>query len=258
MEEIKEPIGQGNISVVSEAKDRYKPEKNEDRYLILPINGGVCLSVIDGVGGQNEGGAAAQCLADVVKQGMMDNSSFEDIQRNASGMIKEKTGGRSSGATYVAAVIRNSKLTTYQAGDCRCIVVRDGSVLFATRDESVMNRVENVVTGHNHGKTTKSHEITLQKDDIVILTSDGITDNLLEQSYFDFEDEYHHRRTVVSRAYEALSMRQDEENKKLAQLTDRKSADAVVNNIINQVRINKHDQSGFKHDDRTLLVYVHQ
>jgi protein phosphatase len=112
--------------------------------------------------------------------------------------VQEEQAGM--GTTIVAAVVRDLWLTVANVGDSRAYLVREGKVQQITRDHSwVAEQVDagmlteeqaqnhiyrSVVTrclGHSHQVQVDVFEHTLETDDIILLCSDGLSNQVSDQ-----------------------------------------------------------------------------
>lgn len=152
----------------------YK-DRNEDRIVINTEKN--CFAVIDGMGGYDQGADAAQILAEELQTGFETNLSFKQIQNQAHQRMKDKK-LKKNGACYIATRIKGKILEIAQAGDVRLIIIdKNNQIKFETIDEGAGHTVFNVVQGEKPG-TTSIHRATIAEGDRIIISSDGITDNI--------------------------------------------------------------------------------
>lgn len=155
----------------------------EDRVLVIPKTegGSTYLVDADGLGGYDSGNVAAECLVRTIQKDAGINASGETMQKNASDQMSD-VGLEDAGVCYASLKITGNKMDVARAGDVRVVVIRNKDLVYATEDEGFLNVVDNAVTGSYHGDTT-TDSFELQKDDIVVLASDGITDNFYPNHY---------------------------------------------------------------------------
>lgn len=171
-------------------------DHNEDRVVVSPD--GNFVVVIDGVGGRNYGEKAAEILAESLSKFPQDVSLAADNARNK--MKDQNIGG--GGAVFVSALLRseiNGKfLDVNQFGDSSLIVIkRNGQISFESVDDSLTQALVDlsVITSDEalyHPSRNKVDfvspkyllevrtypPISVETGDIVLLMSDGISDNL--------------------------------------------------------------------------------
>jgi protein phosphatase len=171
----------------------YK-DLNEDRIGINPKANQIV--VVDGMGGYGQGNLAAQLLAEAFEDYPDDP---EKATKHASSlMMTESCDG---GACYASAKITEKEgqkhLDISQAGDVKVLLIRNGKLISESKDQSRVqayvddelidedealyhlkrNMVENAVMANSH-KPKILDPIPVEKGDIVILMTDGISDNL--------------------------------------------------------------------------------
>ena len=152
----------------------YK-ERNEDRIVINTEKN--CFAVIDGMGGYKQGADAAQILAEELQIGFETDLSFQQIQNQAHQRMKKQK-LKKNGACYIATRVKGKMLEIAQAGDVRLIIIdKNNQIKFETIDEGAGHTVFNVVQGEKPG-TTSIHRATIAEGDRIIISSDGITDNI--------------------------------------------------------------------------------
>lgn len=211
----------GKLAYITDKGNGTKYPKNEDGFAYLADSAGnVNLLLVDGMGGILGGCLAADVVARdainhirVEKEGMLDAlvvASFS-LEYRYQALVKNdgsnaRLGGM--GAVVVGAEIKSDgKCSFLNIGDARAIVIRDGKVLFSTKDQSLaqtsidsgvvneeavlndpikyqlnvtldavsLDNGANRIFDANIYKEDKA--VQLQKDDIVILGSDGLWDN---------------------------------------------------------------------------------
>ena len=190
-------------------------QANEDAFWVpdaeTPTELGALYVVTDGVGGQEDGAAAAQLAALMVRDtfyrlregGEEIQAALQDAIHQANQAVYEeaqtRSGGR-MGCTIVAAVQDQGQLVVAHVGDARAYLVRSDKLHQLTRDDTwvqkqveaglitpedaVQHELRNVVTQvlgnkpeiHVHLAAPR----TLRNGDILLLCSDGLYDALSE------------------------------------------------------------------------------
>ena len=156
---------------------------NEDGLAIVATKNVVTLFVSDGIGGPGNGDIATAMCCDAV----IATAQSEDNDLDAISEAMEKNINThpvllpQQGCCYSLTRIENNLLTTRHNGDVRTIVIRDGSVIFATEDdgETAWERrayMDTSISKRNNAYSTVT--FTLEPGDIVLLCSDGVTDNV--------------------------------------------------------------------------------
>ncbi len=168
---------------------------NEDRVGINPEDNVVIVA--DGMGGMSQGDEAAQC---VVEAFLDWGTNPTDAATCASGLMTTE-GIDQGGACYISAHITKIDGQKYinlsQAGDVKAIIIRDEQLIFESKDQSYVQHLvnkgaisENEALSHPQRNmvmnaiTKTKHEprvyqpIPVNNDDIVIIMTDGISDNI--------------------------------------------------------------------------------
>lgn len=233
---------------------RRCPEKltpNEDCALVIPFGEhGVVIAVADGVGGLPMGDAASrialETLADFVTRisepARLRSAILDAIERANQRVLALGTG---AGTTLAIAQVIDDTLRTYHVGDSEIFVVGGrGAVKFQTLAHGPVaygvhcglidpqdalahedrNLVSNIV-GSNGMRIELGPHLKLAPRDIVLICSDGITDNLHTQ----------------------------EISKHIAG----KKPELAAQNMVNALEKKRElcDQGLFKEDDSTIIVY---
>lgn len=188
----REPFEWGELVFYTNQGIGYKGH-NEDALVIAPRKGK--FYVLDGLGGSNNGTLAAKIGAVKIAELLaLDENS--DILKNPAVMqeclhealcnseLAQETilsNGSPSGFAYAGISILGEKLDIVWAGDVRVLVIRKGRVVFATVDEGprewiFRHIVTNDVSWKSAGQTT-TENFKLQDGDIVVVATDGFTDN---------------------------------------------------------------------------------
>lgn len=99
-----------------------------------------------------------------------------------------KTEGIVGSTTALIAILRNDELRIANIGDCCCSVIRGNDYIF--RSEEQQHSFNYPVQIGTNSKSTplqdaQSYNIKVKKDDIVILSSDGLVDNLFDEDILE-------------------------------------------------------------------------
>lgn len=172
-------------------------DHNEDRVVIVRgVKGVNFVAVVDGMGGSENGEGAAKILAQYLSQSPENITSAVDDARSA----MERQGIGQGGAVFISARLRvesNEKfLDIYQSGDAKLIIIkRDGAVSFQSVDQSSAQDLVNQgkllpdqalydssrnytqAVSANDGIQLESYKKKVETGDMVLLMSDGISDN---------------------------------------------------------------------------------
>lgn len=196
-------LAQGTVAVRSlRGPDKEGP--NEDAAALIPVgDDSLVLAVADGVGG-SPGGCEASAAAVSTLQRLLAKVSGSDVLREAILDAVEKanenilTSGKRSATTLVVAEIARHQLRCYHVGDSELIVVGQRGAIkqriiphsptgFAVEaglldeEEAVQHEQRHVlfnVIGAPNMRVDISSSIDLALRDTVLLTSDGVLDNL--------------------------------------------------------------------------------
>ncbi len=180
---------------------------NQDRVAYAYSNDALMLVLADGMGGHLHGELAAGSAIDTFVESFgqyaqtppADPQEFlMDTMRRAHERIMNFPHGETAGfpgTTCIAALIQNGKMYCGHAGDSRLYVLRNGKVLFKTRDHSMVRQwVEwgilsteearihpqrNQITNCLGGTDSIFHidpgkPVRLRSGDVVLLGSDGL------------------------------------------------------------------------------------
>lgn len=167
----------------------YSRETCDDATFVDAENG--IFAVFDGAGGVGKAGVAAK-VAGMAANGMRDfvksrapkdSDDLEQILRSLSGRISREGEGGVTTAVVARIGVRDGKrvLDYAAAGDSRIYVIHhNGYVEQITRDEIVrkgyVDFLDNGLGYHNF-RVEQKGEVKLDKGDMVLLCSDGITGN---------------------------------------------------------------------------------
>jgi len=186
--------------------------ENEDSYLALPDSG--VWAVADGMGGHDAGSLASAIVVDSL-QNIGDPASVTELltrcrERLANANrrlieIADEMGGIVIGATVAALLACEGYYACVWSGDSRIYLVRQGKIQQISRDhtevaeliaEGVLTTEEaqtwprrNVITraiGVYHDLDLEIAQGVLEKDDIFVLCSDGLTTHVADAEILGF------------------------------------------------------------------------
>ncbi|GAA5981342.1 hypothetical protein JCM10908_004075 [Rhodotorula pacifica] len=188
----------------NEAEHYLSVGVGEDSYFLRPDS----LGVADGVGGWS-GHAGANsarwarkfmhhCSAELARYENVDDDMFlhyyevdpvEVMQRAYEKTLSEcKEEGTIGSSTALLAVLRNDELRLANLGDCSCCVIRGDEYIFRTEEQQ--HRFNYPFQAGTNAKDTPAKDaqkfaIKVRKDDIVILSSDGLVDNVFSDDMLE-------------------------------------------------------------------------
>ena len=196
----------GNATDIGKAR-----KENEDYLAHFNTPNGYCILICDGMGGHTAGQIAAQSASIAMQQYLQDSQNGKtDISKELihaiefanfrlREIIKEKPALTGMGTTCVLALIKNGQLYTAHAGDSRIYLIRKKSIKQITKDHSSIQQLidEGVLTKKEAEMSINKNEIVkaigvfetvsptvlakpiaLQKNDRLLLCSDGLTEHL--------------------------------------------------------------------------------
>ncbi|GAA5949824.1 hypothetical protein JCM3765_007706 [Sporobolomyces pararoseus] len=176
----------------------------EDAYFLRSDS----LGVADGVGGWS-GHAGANparwarkfmhhCSAELARYENIDDEMFlqyyqvdpvEVMQRAFEKCLREsKDEGIIGSSTALLAVLRNDELHLANLGDCYCCVIRDNDYIFRSEEQQhSFNFPFQAGTNSKDtpGKDAQRFMVKVKKDDIVLLASDGLVDNVFSDDLLE-------------------------------------------------------------------------
>ena len=196
---------QGHLIEVRSRRSPDKSTPNEDAALVAPVGErGLVLAVADGVGGSPAGREAARIAvsvlaaelesADTVPERL--RSTILDAIESANQVILDA--GTRGATTLIVAEIVDRKLRSYHVGDSELFVMGRGGAVKARiiphsptgfaveaglmgEDEAVQHEQRHLlfnVLGSQEMRVEISTPLELATHDTVLLTSDGLVDNL--------------------------------------------------------------------------------
>ena len=181
---------------------------NEDAIAIEEVPDGLIAVLADGMGGHAAGEVAAAIAIATVREVIVHSykpgisaPDIADILVDAfvtahevviSKAYDEKAG---MGTTLVAAIIRGNELIAVNTGDSRIMLIRNGEIILESEDHTPVRTMyrmgmitedEAMVHPYRHilnhaigiDLKTDAYLFSLEKDDVLLLTSDGIHDYL--------------------------------------------------------------------------------
>ncbi|SCV68449.1 BQ2448_570 [Microbotryum intermedium] len=201
--------------LATKGKEKADGETGElDHYLSVSIGEDAyflrtdSLGVADGVGGWS-GHAGANparwsrklmhhCSNELARYENVDDELFlryyevdpvEVLQRAFEKSLAEcKDEGVIGSSTALLAVLRNDELQIANMGDCCCSIIRGNDYIFRSEEQqhSFNFPVQAGTTSRDTPiKDAQRFNIKVQKDDIVILSSDGLMDNLYDEDILE-------------------------------------------------------------------------
>ena len=176
---------------ISVSQQGTKTEKNEDAYLVLDYQN--LYLVADGVGGGPSGDFASRTLVDSIynkfKAGKIDQDILLSAFRQISEDIHQVAGEQNlpgMATTFACAFFNDDNLTVLHAGDSRIYRLRNGAIKQLTNDHSkpvrksdgTIKLMVTSVVGIPSRTTIDINHYDWRPDDILLLTTDGITDGM--------------------------------------------------------------------------------
>jgi len=199
-------LGNHQAVAVTEVGIDYKP-RNEDGFLMMPEQ--KVLALADGMGGHVAGHIASGIAIDFFQAGIEDGMDLETAICFANEAIMTRShndprlsGMHPMGCTFAAVQIRHTLLRVAHVGDTKILVIRDGKILFESRDHTQgqellreglidsataleLNHILNRCIGLDSMRPSRDVEVstmTLAPGDRVLLATDGVTDNFFDRS----------------------------------------------------------------------------
>lgn len=186
---------------------KIKPDDNREHIRFYDsFNNGI-FAVADGMGGHSHGDFASKATVTEIENVLANekNITITEINRyidSANSIICRKMNKCSQriGSTFVLANISGFNLKVFNIGDSKCLLFRNGEIVQISRDHNVeASLLASGVSKELASKNPKrkhltqhlgifpeemllsvyeSENITLEKDDVIVLCSDGVTDAL--------------------------------------------------------------------------------
>lgn len=185
---------------------------NEDRYLLLPFEGGLLAAVFDGMGGHADGDLAAELACEVFRESfsatpphtpkegaaLLVNAAKEaDSAIRACAALRRERAGM--GTTVTALLLIGDSSLILNVGDSRIYLLREGDLILLTHDDSFVQELvdagrldpvdaafhpyRNVITrslGNLGGGELEIPLGVLHRGDSYLLCSDGLYDMMSE------------------------------------------------------------------------------
>ncbi len=196
------------MKIIGRTDIGYKRSENQDKYLAGKLSDNCFFGfVCDGMGGVNGGSIASKLIIENLEEFLymnefQKNFDDEEVVLNAidkanleiflMGKRDEKLKGM--GSTLTGFTLINDKLRVYNVGDSRTYVYRKGILTQITEDHSVAYELykngtitleelasypqKNYITraiGVNDEVEVDMYTLSLEKDDIVLIVSDGLS-----------------------------------------------------------------------------------
>lgn len=189
---------------------------NEDFFYITDKKDEIQLAILaDGMGGYNAGEVASKTATQAVLEYIEEHFSKEEIEETirqsieyANKVVYEKAKTKKEldgmGTTLDVCLIYNNKIYIGHIGDSRVYRIRDNEMQRITRDDSYVQTLieDGKITkeeAFNHPKKnmiTKAlgcmgdvvpniYEETFEENDIILMTSDGLTNMVKEEEILD-------------------------------------------------------------------------
>ncbi|GAA5881886.1 hypothetical protein JCM1840_004542 [Sporobolomyces johnsonii] len=196
--------GKEKMPVLDESEHYLSVGVGEDAYFLRADS----LGVADGVGGWS-GHAGANparwsrkfmhhCSAELARYENIDDELFlqyyeidpvDVLQRAFEKSLAEcKDEGVIGSSTALLAVLRNDELRLANLGDCSCCVIRGDEYIFRTEEQQhSFNFPYQAGTNSKDtpAKDAQRFTVKVKKDDIVILASDGLVDNVFSDDLLE-------------------------------------------------------------------------
>ena len=212
-----------------------KRSNNEDCYLASPE---LSLWIMaDGVGGQDAGEVASKIVCNVIKSEIKAGHSLEDAIQMAHQAVKaspaDGVGKPGMASTVVALMVHGSEYQISWVGDSRAYLWAGGQLSQVTRDQSLVQRLldENVITpeqaldhprrnlviqalGQENLDSVEVETVrgTFNKDDQILLCSDGLSDYVSDESIANIVATSPHLQATVDKLVAAALATEGKDN----------------------------------------------
>lgn len=175
-----------NHKVYTDIGKRRALKKNEDDYFVSTSH--KTFAVFDGMGGEGYGDLASQLCKKALQVSLEKHNDFRELIEGfvatwKSLLRQQPYWMQGCGSTAVICQIKDDKLFVCNIGDSRCTIIRDSEVIRKTVDQNhkyYPNVLLNCMTLRSEVNLDEIFSMKLQKNDKILLTSDGIHD------YMDF------------------------------------------------------------------------
>ncbi len=193
-------------------------KNNEDAYFVMPEE--KVFIVADGVGGENAGEVASreavslvaeyirtkpiECVADKKDIAKYFEDCLQKVNASIYNKALEKPEHRGMATTLVVAYLKGETLYVVNVGDSRGYIVRKKEIVQITEDHTYVNKLINMgkisredeMIAENRHIITKAigtldfdypdvFEIELEKDDVIILCTDGLHGELKDDEILE-------------------------------------------------------------------------
>jgi len=96
--------------------------------------------------------------------------------------------GIDGSSTALLAILQDDELRIANLGDCACVVVRKGEIVFRTEEMQHAFNFPMQLGTNSRDEPMKDAEVftvKVERDDIVVMSSDGLVDNLFDEDILD-------------------------------------------------------------------------
>lgn len=192
----------------TESNQGKQRDRNEDYTYSFKLDDVFGLVVADGLGGHNAGHIASELAAKTVGESFQQvnsgtpdretlqlcfNDAEDAVHREMEGNPEEYEG---MGSTLVTAAIRDGNAVVGNVGDSRAYLITDNEIRQITEDHVETQQsgiaghrrestyLYNVIGGRDNGIDVDVFDIELSPDDVLLLCTDGLTDELGDQRIY--------------------------------------------------------------------------
>ena len=194
-------VDEFHIAILTAKGSKTKSVKNEDSCgFVIPYPNQIALVVSDGLGGHQMGDKASQIVVNtLLGRNSKQRRPFKPstmMNRMETAHYKIQDLGVDAGATAVAAVIEKDSFWFYSVGDSMGMLLRKtGEIVYKTYEHSVVgfateaglieekeakdHEQSHIILnslGFSDSRMESSFKLGIQKEDMVFLCSDGLTD----------------------------------------------------------------------------------
>jgi serine/threonine protein phosphatase PrpC len=203
---------------------------------------GCLFALADGVGGQQKGEVASRMAVESVLAGFVGAREGEPhkalltrLIQAANTQVYESGGSSGSHAgmatTLVACAIRFDRAVVAHVGDSRCYLIRGGQSKQITADHTVVGEQKRlgILSAKEAAESSNKHllsrsvgndmfvavdtnEVQVQKDDVLVLSSDGLHGPVPESDIASIVTENQFLSTAVERLIELANQRDGSDN----------------------------------------------
>lgn len=196
-------------------KGRVRPHNEDDGGIFNDKKNGMLAVVSDGMGGHLAGEVASRMAVSSLRDFWVQEEKGPSTPADAESWLTEKIQMvnqaiydyaaihpecQGMGTTIVCALFNGSSVTIAHIGDSRCYLLREGSLRQITEDHSLVNELvrtgglskedaenhprKNIITkalGTDQSVEIDIHTIEFEKNELLLLCSDGLTDKVDEK-----------------------------------------------------------------------------